>query len=513
MSAAPQPPPEPLKQRIDALCAYAAKNGTAFLQSIVEKQSKTPEYSFLHGGPGSDYYQYKLQAATATAPSAQPAQGGPAPPVAVPAATPGATPAAAAGAVPTAPVPASGAPAQQAAQDPALATLPVEVSSGWQQVLGLLNGSRDSIRNSQQWFMACAPYAAGMAAMMLQQVLHLTDYQKQLHVIYLANDILFKGLSTRAAGAGPDQDGIAAAFKPRLGPMLRHAYVTGGQTAEYPGQPPAGYYPPPPGAPPGSYPAPPGAPGAYPPPPGPGQDVYYPPPPAPAPAPEPEPEPEGFDPMSFPPGLIPKLVEEKLKTDPPYSPLSILDIEQSGVPPPPKMDAYLKARVDKMYAQLADYRPGTLFSDIEVDAPRRGKHFSDREREPVGATPLPPPMPDLPHAGLGLGPAPGATMGFGPGGMPVDDGSFAGLGSGRGSSGLGWSSARADRRQPSDSAEAEAAAPAAAVADASAPVLGGMPAPGEGAPTFESVFSSYRNLRSKGYHKMILDNAAKKFGR
>lgn len=27
MSAAPQPPPEPLKQRIDALCAYAAKNG------------------------------------------------------------------------------------------------------------------------------------------------------------------------------------------------------------------------------------------------------------------------------------------------------------------------------------------------------------------------------------------------------------------------------------------------------------------------------------------------------
>lgn len=248
--------------------------GTAFLQSIVEKQSKTPEYSFLHGGPGADYYQYKLQAATATAPSAQPAQGGPAPPVAAPAATPGATPAAAAGAVPTAPVPASGAPAQQAAQDPALATLPVEVSSGWQQVLGLLNGSRDSIRNSQQWFMACAPYAAGMAAMMLQvtpcwlflsftscecrmpatpgwqpvgsldvvivvefmvvgqrtqstrclvcvltgalppsmfalqQVLHLTDYQKQLHVIYLANDILFKGLSTRAAGAGPDQGAL-----------------------------------------------------------------------------------------------------------------------------------------------------------------------------------------------------------------------------------------------------------------------------------------------------------------
>ncbi|KAL4434358.1 hypothetical protein ABPG75_000799 [Micractinium tetrahymenae] len=831
MSAAPQPPFDvALQKRIDALCAYAAKNGTAFLQSIIEKQSSAPEYSFLHGGPGADYYQYKLQAATAAAPSAQPAQGGTAPPTTATAAAAPAAPAvapAAASAAP-APAPAAAAPTQQDAQDPALATLPVEVSSGWQQVLGLLTGSRDSIRNSQQWFMACAPYAAGMAAMMLQHVLHLADYQKQLHVVYLANDILFKGLSMRAAGSGPDQDGIAAAFKPRLGRLLRQTYVTGGQAAEvqqnllrvvnfwaergvfdhlaveqmtmemmgisapaagaaqaagtaqaaapggtgataaappavqqhqqpqpagagapmdlaahakavaaainakqgmptggapqqpaqsrwgqqppdsaaaaaaaqqqqpaqsrwgqqppdvaaaaaaaqqqqqqpmasrwgqgppdvaasqamaaqhqaqqaaqqaqwaqqpphmaaaavaaaayqqqaqqaqqqaypaggayppppdpsmyyshapgaappfgappgghpgyappppgaapgyaaaphypgqhhaypppppngaqmgaappphaaygvpppqqqYPDQPPAGYYPPPPGAAPGgapgAYPLPPGAPPAYPPPPGPGQDVYYPPPPAP----EPEPEPEGFDPMSFPPGLIPKLVEEKLRTDPPYSPLSILDIEQTGVPPLPKMDAYLKARVDKMYAQLTDYRPGMLFSDIEVDAPRSGKHFSDREREPAAAAaaPLPPSMPDLPHAGLGLGAAPGAAMGFGPGGMPVDDGSFAGLGSGRGGSGLGWSSNRSDRRQQHESAGAEAAGPAAGAADGAeqpgmGPVLGSMPPPGEGAPTFESVFSSYRNMRSKGYHTMILNNAAKKFGR
>ena len=32
---------------------------------------------------------------------------------------------------------------------------------------------------------------------------------------------------------------------------------------------------------------------------------------------------------------------------------SPLDIERSGVPPPPKLDSYLKARVDKMYAQLS----------------------------------------------------------------------------------------------------------------------------------------------------------------
>ena len=32
---------------------------------------------------------------------------------------------------------------------------------------------------------------------------------------------------------------------------------------------------------------------------------------------------------------------------------SIADIERTGVPRPPKLDAYLKSRVDKMYAQLA----------------------------------------------------------------------------------------------------------------------------------------------------------------
>ncbi len=37
----------------------------------------------------------------------------------------------------------------------------------------------------------------------------------------------------------------------------------------------------------------------------------------------------------------------------PHPPVcSIFDIEQTGVPPPPKMDAYLKSRVAKFYAQL-----------------------------------------------------------------------------------------------------------------------------------------------------------------
>ncbi|EFN51673.1 hypothetical protein CHLNCDRAFT_139903 [Chlorella variabilis] len=695
---------------------------------MAERQGNSPEFAFLYGGPGHEYYAWALYCSLNSLPVSKQPQAQAAPPAA-----PAAAPAAA-----VAPPP-----QQQPAQDTAAALqgLPAEVSSGWQQVLGLLNGSRDSIRNSQAWFMACVPYAAGMAEMMLQQVLSLADHQQQLHILYLANDILFKALSTRPQGAGPDADPVAQAFRPRLGRMLRHAYLSGGQAPDaqqnllrvvgfwgergvyerplveqltrelmggavpaagpsqpaaasaaaaaaqpppqappqaaapqanggaaagpagggswdvaaaakaaaaaisrrlgaaappphagpaamqpqapapqppqqqqwggapalaqqqwgqpppqpqpqqqpgaqlqqYPGQPqqypgqfppqgpgahpgppppesyyapgalpggaaqqlqappygqqqqqpqqqqpygappPGAYpaqppypgqpgmppphghpqqqqhqaYPPPPGgqgyaAPPqgGQYPGPPGmqlpggffpphsAPphGAYPPPPGagerrqlppaasslprcmmpraclfglptarthapnticPGGAFFHPLPPGHAPPPEPEPEEPGFDPCSFPPGLIPRLVEDKLKTDPPYSPLSPLDIEAAGVPPPPKVDAYLKSRVDKFYAQMGDYRPGMLYSDIEVDAPR-SKHFSDRGGPAAPGPPLPPPGPELPHAGLGLAVMPPILM------QPVDDGSFGGpgLGGGPGGAGLGFGSAR-----------------------------------------------------------------------
>jgi hypothetical protein len=70
-------------------------------------------------------------------------------------------------AAPQPPVPAA-AEQQPADTSAVLAALPPEVSSGFQQVLELLHGSRDSIRASQSWFMACVPYAAGMAEMMLQ---------------------------------------------------------------------------------------------------------------------------------------------------------------------------------------------------------------------------------------------------------------------------------------------------------------------------------------------------------
>jgi len=44
--------------------------------------------------------------------------------------------------------------------------------------------------------------------------------------------------------------------------------------------------------------------------------------------------------------------QEQLKTDPPYSPLSPLEVEALGAPPPQEPDAYLRARIDRFYAEL-----------------------------------------------------------------------------------------------------------------------------------------------------------------
>ncbi|KAI7982166.1 Calcium homeostasis endoplasmic reticulum protein [Camellia lanceoleosa] len=61
--AAPPSDPE-LQKRIDKLVEYAAKNGPEFEAMIREKQQDNPDYSFLFGGEGHNYYQYKLWLST-----------------------------------------------------------------------------------------------------------------------------------------------------------------------------------------------------------------------------------------------------------------------------------------------------------------------------------------------------------------------------------------------------------------------------------------------------------------
>eukprot|EP00887_Chlorella_sp_A99_P000681 scaffold5.g681.t1 len=661
--AAP-PADQGLLQRITKLVEYGTRNGPGFIDLMRQNQGANPEYAFLVGGEGADYFAWALWCQLNGRPTAQPLPGQAGAPAfafrypdAAPAQPPpayqqhqqpeqhqpyGAPPHPQAayaqphgGHPPPQPqqyashpmhaqqapqhqqapqlqqlqqqyVPPPAQQQQQHAPQPgpvppedggaAAASLPAEVASGWQQVLAALTGSRESVRQSQAWFMACAPYSAGMAELMLQHVLSSGgDYSKQLHALYLANDILFKAHARRskaAAASAPPAGPVApasaaaaaaatavgAAFRPRLGRMLRAAYVGGGATeqaraggaglaagsvleqlgrmvdfwgekgvfdagtaaalaAEMKGEPlpppaaptPAAPAPPapplPPGAPadyadaitkakevamrlqqkvaaPGAAPLPPAevaapwAAGTEAPPPGQGPPAagrdgaaaYYQPPP-------PQQQPYPYPPGGAPPvqgeygqppfgqqlpalyGLIPKLVEEKLKTDEPYTPLTPEEVAAAPAPAPPRLDAYLKARLDKFYAQLADYRPGMLYGDIEVDATCH-RHFSDR-------------------GGPGEGPPPV---------VPLDDGSFprsgpggpraAGLGYGRGGGGGG--------PQPPPGG-----APGAPPGEAPAP---GGPAPGaqlEGDDLADAL-SMYRRLRSGSYHTMIMHSAAKR---
>lgn len=126
------------------------------MQMMAERQGSNPEFSFLAGGLGHEYYAWALYCGLKGLNVSKP------PPPSPAAAPPAAAPPAAA----VAPPPRAAPPPQDTSA--VLQGLPAEVSSGWQTVLGMLSGSRDSIQNSQAWFMACAPYAAGMAELMLQ---------------------------------------------------------------------------------------------------------------------------------------------------------------------------------------------------------------------------------------------------------------------------------------------------------------------------------------------------------
>ena len=80
--------------------------------------------------------------------------------------------------------------------------------------------------------------------------------------------------------------------------------------------------------------------------------------------------------MGFPPGLLPELVREKLRTDAPYSPLSPLDIERAALPPPSAPDAYLAARLDKFHAELRVRARAPL----ALPHPALGRHAACRLR-------------------------------------------------------------------------------------------------------------------------------------
>ncbi|KAL6012644.1 hypothetical protein ACLOJK_003133 [Asimina triloba] len=257
-AAAPPSDPE-LHKRIDKLVEYSAKNGPEFEAMIREKQQDNPEYSFLFGGEGHNYYRYKLWLSTRPSNSPfNPSYPSSSMPVVPPSLNPLMNPSAlnppplnasgasvgASAAMPSAPQmlqsPYPPYYDQQQHSQPYLGQaradyepsaksfkglsgpLPSDVVAELTNVLNNLTGTKESIKGAKIWFMQRSPFAPALAEALKDRVLALDESERQLHIIYLANDILFDSLKRRV---NPHElDNEALAFRPVLSSMLARIY-------------------------------------------------------------------------------------------------------------------------------------------------------------------------------------------------------------------------------------------------------------------------------------------------
>ncbi|GAB2277853.1 hypothetical protein Dimus_012555 [Dionaea muscipula] len=249
----PVPPPQDpeLHRRIDKLVEFSARNGPEFEAMIREKHQDSPDYSFLFGGEGHGYYRYKLWLSTrppgpfnAPFPSSMPMMHNPPNPMM----SPGAPLNSAAG--PSGPVlgpsqmhrppfppyfdhqPGHSLPYVGHGRpdyDPSMKAfrglsgrLPSDVAMELNNVLGSLTGTKESIKGAKVWFMQRSPFAPALAEALRDRIFAVDDSERQLHIIYLANDILFDSLQRRSNLH--DLDNEALAFRPVLGSMLARVF-------------------------------------------------------------------------------------------------------------------------------------------------------------------------------------------------------------------------------------------------------------------------------------------------
>ncbi|KAJ7975946.1 Calcium homeostasis endoplasmic reticulum protein [Quillaja saponaria] len=262
------PPSDPeLQKRIDKLVEYAAKNGPEFEAMIREKQQDNPSYSFLFGGEGNAYYHYKIWLSTRPpgghfnapfVPSSMPMMHPPPNPMMSP--SPLNAPSLNAAAVGSSasllgphqmnpppfapfydqqhhhpqPFGVQGRPDydQSSKSFRGLSgPLPSDVAMELSNVLNNLNGTKESIKGAKIWFMQRSPFAPALADALRDRVFALDDVDRQLHIIYLANDILFDSLNRRSSIHDPDNEALA--FKPVLGSMLARIYHNPQNNEEY----------------------------------------------------------------------------------------------------------------------------------------------------------------------------------------------------------------------------------------------------------------------------------------
>ncbi|KAH0711968.1 hypothetical protein KY289_007927 [Solanum tuberosum] len=100
--------------------------------------------------------------------------------------------------------------------------LPSDVEMELTNVLNSLNGTKESSKGAKNWFLQRSPFISALAEALRDGVFSLDDSERQLHIVYLANDILFESLQRRINSHELDNEALA--FKPVLGPMLARIY-------------------------------------------------------------------------------------------------------------------------------------------------------------------------------------------------------------------------------------------------------------------------------------------------
>ncbi|KAJ8541739.1 hypothetical protein K7X08_002555 [Anisodus acutangulus] len=188
--SAPPPAPPPsdpeLQKRIDKLIEYAVKNGPEFEAMIREKQQDNPAYSFLFRGDGHYYYRYNLWMATrppsgpfnAPFPSSSLPMMHPPNPMMSPS---------------TVNAPYSGSNAAGGASAAMLGPphlhQPPFPPFYEQQPLSL---SAEQIMITLIGLSKRSPFIPALAEAFRDGAFSLDDPERQLHIVYLANDILFE---------------------------------------------------------------------------------------------------------------------------------------------------------------------------------------------------------------------------------------------------------------------------------------------------------------------------------
>eukprot|EP00929_Paragymnodinium_shiwhaense_P068476 TRINITY_DN34443_c0_g1_i3.p1 TRINITY_DN34443_c0_g1~~TRINITY_DN34443_c0_g1_i3.p1 ORF type:complete len:393 (-),score=67.74 TRINITY_DN34443_c0_g1_i3:119-1297(-) len=185
-----------LKKRVEAMAEHVARNGVEFEQNMKQKNASNPQFAFMFGSEGGEYYTHLLQAYRGSA-AAQMYGGG-------------------AGQTN------SLADILQRWQQPQVSPLPPETEKAMRDVIASLElvASKDAIGRGRTWLEANAGIAHAIAGNLMQRIGHLLNFSHRLHVLFLLHEAFMQEASSKQ-----DADRrLARAFKPFVAWLLRPAY-------------------------------------------------------------------------------------------------------------------------------------------------------------------------------------------------------------------------------------------------------------------------------------------------